>query len=373
VAEVSLVGLQSLADAFSDCTHQAVSPIEVAYLVRQIHIGHGCINGCSHCFANPPPTLEQMTISSFNRLALEFAQATRQRGEVFPFLFLGASSDPAMIVDFAVYARTWIGALPDWHPVRFYTHGWMLASDSQQRECDAFLKVLASFPCRIGRLALSVDVFSKLARNNWSDYVSNAARNLRSFAEVVPRQSLKLEVTYPPSRLTVAKAYTIDYWRALAAGSPHFPKDEAIEHLLSQATTEGERECGRLTSAVFIIGERAGLDRRQTALISRDAGAAFPSGRASSFYASRPREEAEKALAGQREHGLYALRSFPSGNRGIVLMPDGTARLVDYLGYKLGPWLKSGCPVIPYAESFARVDHPWGLLRCNAQTEQSSS
>lgn len=367
MAEATLVGLQSLAEALASCTHYRVSAVEAAYLVRQIHIGHGCVNGCSHCFANPPSTLEQMTSTSFRRLALEFAEAARRRREIFPFLFLGASSDPGMISEFAVYARSWITALPDWHPVRFYTHGWMLASNMQEREFNAFLTVLRDFPCRIGRLAFSVDMFSKFARDDWAGYLSNVARNLKAVSDILRPKALKLDVTYPPSRLSVASIYTIEYWRALAAGSAGFPSNDDVIRSLSHTSNGDESECSQLTTAIFTIGKRAGLSMRQTALICRDAGAAFPSGRARSFYAARPREDAEMALAGQRDHGLYALRGFRYGTTGIVLMPNGSARLVDYLGYRLGKWLRSGRVIIPYAESFIRNDHPWGAMQDGVQ------
>lgn len=359
MSSTELVGLQSLAQAYRSSTHVSISCVDLAYLVRQLHIGHGCINGCLHCFADPPTRLEQMHLSSFRRLAHEFGQAAEGRHTVFPFLFLGASSDPAMIADFAAYAETWITSLPPWHPVKFFTHGWLLSDAAQRRELSAFCDVAKAHRCRVKPLALSVDLFSRLARRDRALYIDNAAGNLRAFAAAVPAESLKLEVTYPPSRLDAESIYTMEHWRSVASAAGALPSD--LDTILSRASSPGDREVSELTSTVFAIADKAGLDRCTAARISRDAGAAFPGGRASRWYAGANSGDASRAIAGQKEHALYRLTKADEGYNGLVLMPNGSARLVDYLGYRLGPWLSDGTPVVPYISSYTRDDAPWSL------------
>ena len=303
-----------------------------------------------------------MILPSFIRLADELAAASKVQGTTFPFIFLGASSDPAMIVDFSSYVNSWISSLPCWHPVKFYTHGWMLSNASQYSEFSKFIDVLEQWSSRITIMGLSLDIFSRLARRNWNTYLENAALNLVELARVVPKPALKLNVTYPVGRLNVSQHYTIGYWRDLTRFSACFPDDAEIDSTLNGAVTQAERECALLTTGVFRIGAVCGFDRKSTAMISRDNGVPFASGRARSLFRNQSKQNQSRALQHQLKHTLKGLNGFPDGNHGIVVMPDGRARLVNYLGYELGQWLGSGNPVIPYVTSYIREDLPWNFL-----------
>jgi hypothetical protein len=347
---LKLPGLTGIANHYSAVSGSDTRPEDAAYLVRQIHVGYGCRNGCIHCFADPPANLEQMTLDSFNRLALEFGSVASLMNAPYFFLFLGAASDPAMIVEFARYAKAWILSLPEWHKVKFYTHGWQLSNKSQRIEFNDFIVILSKYPERIATMGLSIDLFSLAARKDLRNYIDNTASNLEGFVGVLSISSLKLNVTYPVERYNSGKVYKISYWLNLASSKKSLPEDSEIQFILKQARTPEDRVCARLTSAVFSIGRKAGLTPRETAIISRDNRVPFAAGRASGFFDGRSRSESDNALQYQQEHTLQSLKKFYKGNEGIILYPDGRARIVDYLGYRLKTWLAGGQRVIPYAQ-----------------------
>jgi hypothetical protein len=362
-----LPGLQSLSRALKHHTGQDVSPIDCAYIVRQLHIGTGCLHGCTHCFANPSGELEQMHFDSFARIAAEFGEACHQNQKPFPFLYLGASSDPSVIVDFARYLETWVISLPKWHSHKFFTHGWVLSNTKQRNEYSVLLEVLLRLHEHIQTFAISVDIFSHFARHNWLRYLENVSANLRGFAKVLDFSSLRLQVHYPLSRLDVVGPYTMSYWHERALQRTEFPTTEEIFSILANPNNQEEQECCRLTAGVFRIGELAGFSPHQTALMTWDGGVPFAAGRAQPFFKYRKLEDASRALNIQRTTTLRSLAASDMGTQGLMLFPNGSARMVDYLGYRLGDWLNEGNPVIPYARSWRRQDRPWQKLDFDRQ------
>lgn len=354
-AHERLSGLTMLADLLQREVGWAVTPERAAYFIRQLHIGTGCLHQCSHCFAQSPTVLRQATLSSFRRLAAEIGIAVRRIGEPLPFLYFGASSDPSAIENFDCYLLTWVKSMPSWQSVKVFTHGWLLADANQRNEFTKVLKLFKRICDRVQTGALSVDSFSALARLDWSSYLSNVAENLRGFAQVLPLSALKLQVHFPLDRLRLTGPVTLQYWRDHVLRGEELPDDRNLTDRIESQVDENSQACARLTSAVFRIGVMAGLTTTETALIARDGGVPFASGRARTFFEGRPQDDADLALKIQREQTLRPLESFEYGSQGVVILPDGRARLVDCEGYRLGNWLNANAPVFSYMKSEVRT------------------
>jgi len=324
-------------------------------LIRQIHIGYGCLNLCEHCFASPPPVLAQMRFGSFRRLAGEVGEVARSSPEPYPFLFLGSASDPSMIAGFARYWEVWCAAMPASQDVRLYSHGWHLHHPSQREELDALLEVMARDSRSNLVVALSVDRFSVLARENWGRYVRNLAENFRDFGQALPPGRCLLHVTYPLSMARLPPEFAISFWRNKISRGRKVPSYPELGRRLPDPRTEEEKACLDLTLAVFAIGARAGLSSRETLKRVMDNFVPFPAGRATRLYA---REDASLGSFARTRYRREALKRL-ADTEGILVMPDGRARLVDYDGYRPRGWLGGGRRVIPYVYSFTRQDGPW--------------
>lgn len=356
-----LEGLTCLAAAFSAHTGQPIDAVGAASRIRQIHVGTGCLHACIHCYANPSGQLRQASLTSFSRLAREMGTAARLRHEPFPLLFLGAESDPSMIADFAEYADTWVSEMPVFQRLKVFTHGWRLGFARQQREFRRFCELLSRKGERFQSVALSVDTFSVLARRDPSLYVANVAANLRGLRDVIGLGSLKLQVTYPLSRgqlLSTSRA-TLSYWRDLLRITRQFPDEPDVFRVLDTLDETAERECASLTRTVLEIGRAAGLRLDETVTLARDGDAPYAAGRAGRLYRGAPGALAERALEVQRKQTLYPLVERGLDTHGIVLYPDGRARLVNYEGYRVGSWLADGLPVLQYLVEDSPPLSPW--------------
>lgn len=349
-----LTGLTMLAQALRRETNWMVTPERAVYYIRQLHLGTGCFHQCSHCFAQPSVVLRQATLSSFCRIAGEIGAALYHTGKPLSFLHLGASSDPSAIEEYYRYLITWVSALPEWQPVKIFTHGWLLADASQRSEFQAVIRVLNQVRDRIQTQAISVDNFSTLARADWSGYLTNVAENLRGFARVLPRSALKLQVHFPLERLYCAELVTLQHWRDRALRGEELPNARYLSEHLEAEADEQSAECAFLTAGVFRIGAMAGFTSTETALMARDGGVPFATGRALTFYEGRHQADSERALAIQREQTLKPLESFERGTHGVVIQPDGRVRFVDCVGYQLGSWLNDGGAVFSYMTTEAR-------------------
>lgn len=347
-----LQGLSIIADLLSSEFNLSINPIEVAYLVRNINIGEGCFNQCTHCFASPPKEIRLMNIDSFSVLTKEFGIAVRHKHQILPFIFLGSSTDPSMIANFASYAEIWIKSLPEWHPIKFYTHGWNLSSDVQYSEFSRFLNILKQFSSRITVIALSIDFFNINARLDKEKYINNIGHNLKEIRKCVPYNALKLVITYPIERLDVEDKYAIRYWRNLI--EKQFIDDNIISDTLKSAMTPQEQLCAELTHSIFKIGQIAGFDKRATSLMARDNGAPIPIGNALSYYKNRTTSDKEKSLSFWKNRTLKSLVNFPHKYDGLVICTNGAIRLIDYGNYKFESWLNKGMPAIPYIVSSLR-------------------
>lgn len=355
------LGLESLARAIGSFGGHYLSAVEAAYLVRQINIGTGCLNQCDHCFANSSRNLVQMGLSGFMRLAKEFGRAAAIRGDEYSFLFLGCETDPAMIRGFAKYLQTWIVALPAWQSVKFYTHGWDLSSQSQTREFVAVLDILARYCRRIKTINLSIDRFNDRARHDWGAYLANISANLKELLILLPLEAIRLHVMYPIDRLGIGGKHVISYWRKRARTEAPFPSYHDIISTLGAPRSPARRDCSDLTRAVFTIGDMAGLESKSIARISRDGGVPIPAGRARNMFVNHSQADVEKALRRYRIRDLQSIKNSPYGFHGILLMPDGSARWVDYACFRLGKWLDRGKPVIPYLKGRAfSINVPFG-------------
>jgi len=356
--KVEYIGLTALAEAYSKITGEKLSLYEIAMLVRQIHIGHGCLNDCSHCFAVPPQTIQQMKIDSFEKLAGEFGAIIKNTSEEFPFLFLGASTDPSMIYQFSEYLKIWLSCLPEWHTIRFYTHGWLLTSSKQIDEYNGLCLVIRKYSRRIKTINFSLDQYSKFARENWDAYVENIAKNIMRLLEILPLDSLRLHVIYPVGSLNVSNILNLDFWRTNSKSNYNFPEEDIYNLLLSVRAYGIEKECIKLLLAIIRIGDLIGLKRRDIFSISRYGGVPIRSGRTKQIPI-KDNEEESSAFKRYKENDLRPLLNFPKGLEGIIIMPDGKARIVDYLGYNHKEWLNNGEKVITFIDSFQRKDNPW--------------
>lgn len=345
-------GLEALSDEYTRLTGEASTAFTVAFAVRQVYIAEGCHHACRHCFASPPVRSTVMDFDGFRRLAAEFGHVATKTGRSFEFLFLGSATDPSAVPRFARFLHMWMAALPPHCLTRLYTHGWLLGQPGQRDELDALLDVLVGNLNRIEMINISVDAFSRLARSNWSEYVRNGSENLEAFLRVVPTTLLRLHVLYPISRYTrgaVSNQALIVHWKE------HLEQDAQTDfaHILATINeairSEEDAACAELTRAVLEMGHGAGLSVAETLLMARDAGIPMPAGRGRSLFLRSTAEVQSTGLDWYRRKALVRLTPTETGSYpGVHIFPDGRARIIDYDGYRLGPWLAEGRPVVQY-------------------------
>jgi len=335
----STLGLEAIAAAWNRFSGEEVHGDEVAYLIRQVHTTIGCHHGCTHCFASPPARRTTMSLRGFARLAEEFGTVARRTGMPYEFLFLGSATDPSSIPDFASYLATWIDALPPWSLTRFYTHGWLLDDPSQQAEFDATLRVLTDRVLQIEMVNVSIDTYSRLARTNIGSYVANVAVNIRKFVDVVGMQKLRMHILYPVMR-PMAATETL-----LWAINPRLTVVEACS-AVERYSNPADQACSEVTVIALRIGAAAGFSVEETISRSRDAGMPMAVGRGARLFRDMPESFQEEGLAWYRRKALPRL----SRTLGFQIYPNGSVRVVDYDGYRIGPWLNDEAKVVPYLE-----------------------
>jgi hypothetical protein len=336
--EFEMPGLAALAHAYRVQTGHTCSPSRIAYGIRLLGIGHGCRNGCSHCFADPPSTIQQMELAPFLQFTTELTQAARMVGEPFPFLYFGAASDPAMVTGFHHYAAGWIDTVGEYSPFKLFTHGWQLTNSNQKTEFDSLCDALAFRISRIHKIAISVDQFSRMARRDWPSYLEMVGSNLCGLLKVLPLDSIRLEFTFPVERLDMQENNPVTQWLAQPSPTTQWANAKTAEAL----------PCARLIEGLFTIGKIAGLDSACTLDLYRDAGIPFSAGRAKSMFSGRSYAERQYALDNQLNHSLPSIAKSPFGTVGISVMPTGHAHLVDLAGYRVGADLSGGQKIISY-------------------------
>ena len=335
----SVSGLEAVANAWARLTGNEVGVDEVAYLIRQLHTTIGCHHGCTHCFASPPLRRTTMALSGFARLASEFGTVAYRTGRAYEFLFLGSATDPSAVPQFASYLEVWIDALPVWSLSRLYTHGWLLDDPRQQAELEATRRVLADRIGKVEMVNVSIDSYSRLARTNPGAYVVNVATNLRKLIEAVGMQKLRLHILYPVVRPAAATETLL--W----AIQPDLTMEQA-RNTLERFSQPADRTCAEVTAMVLRIGAAAGFTVEQTISRSRDAGLPMAAGRGTTLFRDFPDSHREEGLAWYRRKALPRLDT----TMGLQVYPNGTVQVVDYDGYRIGPWLDNGAKVVQYLE-----------------------
>jgi len=54
----------------------------------------------------------------------------------------------------------------------------------------------------------------------------------------------------------------------------------------------------------------------------------------------------------QEKRVLYPLKNYKYGYNGLIMYPDGKARIINYRGYNYMEWVNNGNNVIPYISAF---------------------
>jgi hypothetical protein len=351
-----LPGLEALSAEYNRLTGATSTASSIAYRIRQVHIAVGCTHACLHCFASPPSRITDMAFGSFHQLAQELGTVAHATGRPYEFLFLGSATDPSMVRGFSEYLSAWVDALPANSKTRFYTHGWLLSAEEQRQELDAVLTVLSDRLNKIEMVNISFDTFSRLARTDWALYQANVAANLKALRTVLPMSHLRLHVLYPIVRHAVQGPSLVSYWREAAARDLMPPSEYEVYQSVDAATTsDDERACARLTKAVFSVGAAAGLSVRETAMMSRDAGFPMPAGRGNVLFRGASEGARAQGSDWYRRKALVRLEAEEGTYPGLLIFPDGRVRLIDYDGYREGPWLADGRVVIPYLRSTERL------------------
>jgi len=280
-----------------------------------------------------------MALDGFTRLASEFGTVAHRTGKAYEFLFLGSATDPSAVPHFATYLAIWIDALPTWSLSRLYTHGWLLDDPGQLAELDATQRVLADRVRQIEMVNVSVDSYSRLARTNPGAYAVNVAANIRRLVDAVGMQKLRLHVLYPVVRPLAAGAALL--W----AVKPDISVEQACS-ALERYSEPADRACAELTAMVLRIGAGAGFTVEETISRSRDAGIPMAAGRGARLFRDVPENHREEGLAWYRRKALPRL----DNTLGLQIYPNGTVQVVNYDGYRIGPWLDNGAKVVQYLE-----------------------
>ena len=172
-------------------------------------------------------------------------------------------------------------------------------------------------------------------------------------------EKLKLQVTYPPSRLDLEDEATLrHHTRLYHSGVAAKDLAAGLTNLLN-GDHDADEPCAQLTRTVFEIGTAAGLSAIQTLKIAHDNGPAFPAGRGKRFYSVRPEIDGVRAIDHQRRTCLKPLRGCEHGFIGMIVDVDGSVALVNYLGYRILGYLNDARPVLPYITCSPPQPRPW--------------
>jgi hypothetical protein len=354
-----LEGLSLLCENLNRNNVFSFSESNVIYFIRQLSAAYGCKNACTHCFSNPSGKIEQMTIDSFERIMNEIGTILFQTQKPLSFFHLGAATDPSMIKDYSKYALIWLNAIPEVQKIKFYTHGWYLDSKKQRREFDNFLAVLDGRKRKNTKFAISFDSFSEYARRDWKSYILNAGANIAAVKTVIPVENLRVEVIYSPEWNHCKPEFKSEYFRqAIDRDGMSY---EHIKNMLQKYKSENDKSCARVTAGSFELLEAADIQITDAVKIVRDCGTIFPGGRAvNNHYRNKSKEEYAIGMETQKRNVLYSLEEYKYKYEGLVIYPSGSARFVDYQGFREGEWLNNGEQIIPYIKYFVREDNIFG-------------
>lgn len=317
------------------------TPESVVFFIRQLSIADGCGHSCSHCFSNSKREITQTRLDGFARIIQEIGHTLIAQQSHLDFFHLGASCDPAYIQEYHNYLKVWIDNFPNDHIIKVFSHGWDLSNSQMKDDLQNTLSEATHAQNPNVRFILSFDPFSKLARSNWSQYIENMSNNLRLIESYVGKEKVRLEVFYPPERNLVNEQQTLQYWRDCITNTAI-----NFEHIFPQIERFGQNACSRITVGALEVLQRSGFNATDIPNMVRDCNIIFPAGRGIQHF-SNP-TDMKIGLNVQKSHVLYSLDNYKYKYNGVLIYPNGSARLVDYYGFRLGNWLNNGNPVIPY-------------------------
>ena len=317
------------------------TPMNIVYFIRQLGIAHGCTNECLHCFAASPNIITQTELNGFGEVINEIGKVISLNSHPLSFFHLGASTDPACVEGYSNYLNLWIDAFPIFQNIKIFTHGWNLINNpiNHKELKDTLLTVNMSM--RKVRFVISFDCFSKLARTNWDVYIENIYRNVKEIIDQIGKDSVRIEVFYPPERMKAESITLLEYWRQFGKNSSHptFSLTESI-NLLNEFCDSNI--CAKITCGVITIFNRLGLNYRDLFNMARDCEMIFNSGRGRNLFRDEDARTIEEGYKIQKRRVLYSLENYCHNYEGLIIYPDGKVQFVDYLGYKLGKWVNSG-------------------------------
>lgn len=318
------------------------APFEVIFFIRQLSIAYGCLNACSHCFSAAPKIIQQTDLTGFNMIIREIGLALNRMQSPLLFFHLGAATDPAYIENYASYLKSWANAFPSFQKIKIFTHGWQLDTVKGHKEFIDTLKTIVDTTHDI-KFIISFDCFSNRASTNWESYIDNVCNNVQEIIKQLGKDSIRMEVFYPPSRINADPKTTLEYWRLYYSVVKTYSYKYAFD-ILSQY--DDDDICARTTIGVLTILERCGIPSNDLSTMTRDCEMIFNGGRAKSWFKEESESAIEKGYEIQKRRVLYSLDGYCFGNNGLVIYPDGRARIVNYEGFELGAWLNEGNQVL---------------------------
>ena len=333
-------------------TNYCFTPYDVIYFIRHVSIAIGCKNACTHCFSDSPLNVTQTSLLGFKKFINEIGYILKQTNKPLSFFHLGASNDPASIKKYYTYLETWRKALPDFQPIKVFTHGWMLEDGSQAIEFNNFLNVIGKY--QNIKIVISFDEFSSLARKDWNHYVDNIAENLLRIVNAIGKDRIRVEVFYTPHRKICKPQSTLQYWRDSVLQDKSISLNEMIEYCNDQH--DSFINCSKVTSGILTVFSKCKFSASDLIDMTRDCDSIFPGGRGKQFFKNLPREYKQMGLEIQEQKVLYSLKDYKYKYHGLIIYPDGTACLVDYHGFAIGKYINSGKKAIPYM-SIENIDN----------------
>lgn len=342
-------GLLNLCHHINKDVQIKFSVFDVVYYIRQLSIAYGCHNACSHCFSNSPVRISQTNLDGFQRIINEIGNVIACTHKALSFFHLGASTDPATVLNYSHYLKAWCNSMPEFQPIKVFTHGWNLLNVDQEKEMMQTLDVAKQ---RQGlKFVLSFDEFSLMARNNWEEYLVNVCKNLRNIIRAEGKSKVRIEVFYRPERNKCSTKCTLQYWRDALSINNQISFDEIINQCMNH-TGALDLSCRKTTIGIIKVFQMAGLKPIDLIDMSRDCNMVFYAGRAKQLYTEQFTEDIQTGIEVQKTKVLYSLKNYEYRYDGIIIYPDGSARLVDYEGFKLKKFINNGDRVIPYMTKF---------------------
>lgn len=334
-------GLNALCKYLNAETDYHFDIISVVFFIRHISVATGCYNACIHCFSNSPQQITQTSLDGFKILINEIGSVLSKIQKQLSFFHLGASTDPSSIYNYYKYLELWREAMPNFQILKVFTHGWWLYDSKQLEEFERFIEVV-SRNLNI-KIVISFDLFSLHARKDWNKYLDNISQNLSAVLKSIGKERVRLEVFYTPDRFYCDEKFTLQFWREQVIGN-----EIPFKKMMSICNTSSDNICAKVTSGVLYVLSKSGLAPIDLIDMTRDCGCVFPSGRAKNLFEGFSDDDKIEGLRIQERNVLYSLKEYEYKYNGVVIYPDGSAQLVDYLGFKLKGFLNDANPIIPY-------------------------